>query len=129
MSHAPTGNRPLSPHLSVWKWHITMANSILQRATGVANFAGLVAIVAWLVALASGPEIYGSFEAIATSPFGLIVMVGFTFSVMFHLANGLRYLFWDNLVGFSPSNANLTAWLTYVFALIATAAIWAIVIF
>lgn len=128
MSQAPIDNRPLSPHLSVWKWHITMANSILQRATGVANFAGLVGIVAWVVALAAGPDLYAAFEAVATSPFGIFVMVGFTFSVMFHLANGVRYLFWDNLIGFRPGMANLTAWLTYVFALIATAIIWAIVI-
>lgn len=128
MSASQSDNRPLSPHLSVWKWHLTMANSILHRATGIANYAGLAAIVLWLAAIAAGPDTYAKFEGLATSPLGLLVMVGFTFSVMFHLANGLRYLFWDNLIGFAPTTANVTAVICWLSAFIATAIIWALVI-
>ena len=81
--------RPTSPHLQVWRWHITMATSILHRATGVALYVGALILAAWATALASGPESYGAFMGLLASPLGRLVMFGLTFSVFFHLAKGV----------------------------------------
>jgi len=116
--------RPMSPHLSVWRWHITMATSILHRATGVALYVGALIAAAWAVSLAEGPEAYGQFKAVLGSPIGLVVMFGLTLSFFYHLANGVRHLVWDAGHGLDVKSANLSGIAVLAFAVGATVVIW-----
>jgi succinate dehydrogenase / fumarate reductase, cytochrome b subunit len=119
--------RPLSPHLSVWRWHATMASSILHRATGVANYTGAVLIAFWLVMAASGPDAHAVWENAMAGPLGIvirIILIGFTFSVSYHLLNGLRHLAWDAGLGFDPKGSNLRSVLIIVLAAAFTAGVW-----
>ena len=118
--------RPLSPHLQVWRWHITMASSILHRATGVALYVGALIAAAWAVSLARGPEAYASFKGLMGAPIGKVVMFGLTLSFFYHLANGVRHLVWDAGRGFNIKTANATSVLVFAFTAAATIAVWAI---
>ena len=116
----------MSPHLSVWRWHITMASSIAHRVTGVALYVGALIAAAWAVTLAAGPEAYACFKAVTGSPIGLIVMFGLTVSFFFHLANGVRHLVWDAGHGFDIKSANAASVFVFAFTAAATLAVWAI---
>lgn len=98
--------RPLSPHLTHYHWPITMATSITHRATGIALAAGTAFLAWWLVATASGPEAFQTFNAIATTPLGQVVMLGFVWSLAYHLLSGIRYLAWDLGYGFGLRSAD-----------------------
>jgi len=132
MSKPPTPSaphRPLSPHLQVWRYHITMFTSILHRITGVATIAGLLLGAAWLVALgatASGlcPEAYTTYLTFAASPLGLLIWFGVTLAGFIHLTGGLRHLIWDMGQGFDLRTSNLMAWSGLVTAVLATIAVW-----
>jgi succinate dehydrogenase / fumarate reductase cytochrome b subunit len=119
-----TDKRPMSPHVQVWRWHATMAGSILHRATGVGNYIGTMLIVGWLFAAASGPDVYGQFQSIAGSPLGLLVLFGFTLSIVYHALNGFRHLVWDAGAGFTPKLASAVSTLILVAAIVASVAIW-----
>lgn len=118
-------SRPLSPHLQVWKWHATMASSIFHRATGVGNAVGALVITWWLFAAAVGGGTYSVFEGLALSWFGQLVLFGFTLSITYHFANGIRHLVWDVGKGYEPGFANLVSNFNFLFALVATGGIWA----
>ncbi len=87
--------RPLSPHIQVYRWQLTMLLSIMHRASGIALVAGLFILVYWLNALASGPESFAQAQSIFGSFLGMLVMFGFTAALYFHLCNGIRHLIWD----------------------------------
>lgn len=127
MAEAAPGvrERPLSPFM-IWRWHVTMAASILHRATGSALYVGLLILAGWAVALASGPDAYDMYMGLLGSILGKIVLFGLTVSVFFHLANGVRHLTWDLGKGFEPRTANLTAVVAYAFAVVAAVAVWAL---
>jgi succinate dehydrogenase / fumarate reductase cytochrome b subunit len=108
----------------IWRWHVTMAASILHRATGVALYVGILIVAGWALALASGPDAYGAYMGLLGSIPGRIVVFGITVSVFFHLANGVRHLAWDLGQGFQPKTANTTAVIAYVFAVVAALAAW-----
>ena len=117
--------RPMSPHLQVWRWHATMASSILHRATGIANYVGAVAIAIWFILLALGAEgavafLFEGWMAWATR-FGLIAL---TYSVSYHWLNGLRHLFWDIGKGFDPKGSNRRSVMILLGAVIPTALLW-----
>ena len=116
--------RPLSPHLQVWRWHITMAASILTRATGVALYVGILIVAGWAVALASGPESYESYMACLASPLGRLVLFGLTVSVFYHLAAGVRHLVFDSGHGLSPAAANMSAVASIAFGVVASLVVW-----
>lgn len=92
--------RPLSPHLQIYKWQITMVTSVTHRATGIALGAGALLLAWWLIAIASGPEAYGTVSAFLSSWFGRLVLFGFTWALFYHLCNGIRHLAWDAGMGF-----------------------------
>src|SRR5476651_1470873 len=96
----PGHARPLSPHLSIYRWQMTMLGSITHRATGTALAVGAVVLAWWLVSISHGPESYALFTRWAGSPLGLILAFGFTWSLAFHLLNGIRHLAWDLGYGF-----------------------------
>lgn len=119
-----TDKRPMSPHVSIWKWHITMAGSILHRATGCANYVGAAVIVAWLFATAAGPDYYEPLSAVTGSIWGQLVLFGFTISVCYHLLSGLRHLFWDAGKGFNPKFASFMGAVILVSSVALAVAIW-----
>ena len=118
--------RPLSPHAQIWRWHVTMAASILNRATGAALYGGALLLMGWALALASGPVAYDDYMGLLGSIPGKVVMFGLTLSVFYHLFAGLRHLVWDSGKGFTPAVANRSAWAALIGAGLATALVWLI---
>lgn len=118
--------RPLSPHLQVWRFHLTMASSITHRITGVALYAGTFLITAWIVALATNAECYSLIEGLVTAWYGKIVLYLWTVAVLFHFANGIRHMLWDGPhIGFEPRTASAVSLFIYVVAFLGAAAIFA----
>lgn len=119
-------SRPLSPHLQIYRWPITMLTSILHRATGVALYSGSAFLLIWLVAAASGPEAYFRVMAIYGSPVGIAVMAAYSWALAYHMLNGIRHLFWDAGLGFEKSQANASSYLVLLGSLALAAACWAL---
>jgi succinate dehydrogenase / fumarate reductase, cytochrome b subunit len=118
--------RPMSPHLQVWRWHVTMATSIFHRASGVALYGAALIATAWAFTLASGPDAYAAFKGLMGSPLGLLVMFGISVSAFYHLGNGIRHLIWDAGHGLDIKSANGSAWVVFGFTAAATLAAWGI---
>ena len=97
--------RPLSPHLGVYKFMYTMSLSIMHRITGLAATFGFLAFVGWLMALASGPGAYESAVHLLRSPLAKLLLIGFTFSFVYHFCNGIRHLVWDTGHGLERAQA------------------------
>jgi succinate dehydrogenase / fumarate reductase cytochrome b subunit len=125
MSRNP--DRPLSPHLTIWRWGPGMLVSILHRITGSGlAVLGLAALTWWLWAIASGPEEYAAFSGHARRWYGLVVLVGLTWAFWQHLLSGIRHLVMDIGAGFELRINRLFAVLTVVGALFLTALTWAL---
>ena len=123
---AATKSRPLSPHLTVWRWGPHMVVSILHRMTGAAlSIAGLAVLTWWLIAIADGPEAYATFTRASTHPVGLIVLVGLTWAFFQHLLSGIRHLTMDTGAAFELGINKSFAILTIVGSLLLTALLWA----
>jgi succinate dehydrogenase / fumarate reductase cytochrome b subunit len=118
--------RPLSPHMQIWRWHVTMAASILTRATGVALYGGALLVMGWALALAGGPAAYDDYVGLLGSIPGKIVLFGLTLSAFYHLVAGLRHLVWDSGNGFAPAVASRSAWAAIIGAIVASVAVWAV---
>jgi succinate dehydrogenase / fumarate reductase, cytochrome b subunit len=116
--------RPLSPHLQIYRWPVTMATSIVHRATGLALAAGTLLLAWWLIALAAGPQAYANFRMVAGTPLGELVLFGFIWSLAFHLLNGIRHLAWDMGYGFAVPTANKTGVLVIVLSVLAAIGIF-----
>jgi succinate dehydrogenase / fumarate reductase cytochrome b subunit len=118
--------RPLSPHLTVWRWGPNMLVSILHRATGIAlSFAGLAILTWWLVAMSQGPEAYAQFATAMHSPIGLFILCGLTWSFFQHLFAGFRHLVMDSGAIFELGINKTAANLTIIASLLCTVALWA----
>lgn len=117
-------NRPLSPHLSAYRWRITSALSILHRASGVFLSLGAFLLVVWLLALASGPVEYGQFVALFSGLPGLLLPMAVSAAFFYHLMNGIRHLFWDAGVGFELSTARRSGWFVVISSAIVFALFW-----
>ena len=117
-------DRPLSPHLSVYRWPVTMVTSILHRATGVAMAVGFLVLVGWLFDAASGPEVYGGFLGVMNTTIGWVLLVGWSFAFFYHLANGIRHLVWDTGRGLEKEQATASAWFVIAASIVLTAIFW-----
>lgn len=127
MSHpSATRARPVSPHLSIYRFTPTMAMSILHRITGMALYFGMLLVAVWLVAAASSPAWFDMANRIVGSWFGLLVLIGFTWAMFHHLFGGIRHLIWDTGVGLEKKTSTLLAQLTLVASLLFTAITWAV---
>jgi|SRR6185312_3035278 len=115
-----TDNRPLSPHLGIYRWQITMTMSILHRATGVALAVGSLMLVWWLVAAGIGPDAFDTVHRFLSSGLGQFLLIGWTFSLYYHMWNGIRHLCWDAGWGFQIKTFYITGYLVWVMALIMT---------
>ena len=113
----------MSPHLGVYKFAYTMSLSILHRITGVANTVGFFLFAWWLMALASGPEAYAAAMRCLSTPIAKLLLVGFTFSFVYHFCNGIRHLVWDTGRGLERAQARRSGLLVIVSALLLTASV------
>jgi succinate dehydrogenase / fumarate reductase cytochrome b subunit len=118
--------RPLSPHLQVYRFAYTMALSILHRATGIALSAGLLLLAWWLVAAAAGEEAYALVLSCLGSLPGRLVLLGASFAFFYHLCAGLRHLAWDLGYGFEKSTARRSGAAVVIGAVALTALLWAL---
>lgn len=116
--------RPLSPHLSIYRWPITMTLSILHRMTGIVLSAGLIVYAAWLMSAAGDAARYEGFTDIMRSPFGRIALVAWSAAFFFHLANGVRHLIWDAGRGFDKAQANASSWIVVAATVVLTLLYW-----
>lgn len=120
--------RPLSPHLQVYRWQVQMVTSILHRATGVALVVGALAMVYGLVSLASGPERWEAFTACVGSGLGKIILFGFSWALAYHLLNGIRHLMQDAGHGFAIPDFVRSSWISIIGSVVLVAVVWAIVL-
>ena len=116
--------RPLSPHIQIYRWEITMTLSILHRMSGMALAVGTVMVVWMLIAAATGPDAYAVFHNAATSPVGMVALVGWSLALIFHMLNGIRHLFWDCGHGFEIKTAKRSGWLVFLGSIALTVALW-----
>ena len=117
-------DRPLSPHISIYRWPITMVTSILHRATGVAMAVGFLVLVGWLFDAASGPEVYDKFLGVMNTTIGCVLLVGWSFAFFYHLSNGIRHLVWDTGRGLEKEQATASAWFVIAASIVLTAIFW-----
>ncbi len=123
---AATNNRPLSPHLGIWRWGPGMVVSILHRVTGVGlAILGLAVLTWWLAAIAGGADTYAAVAKFAAAPLGLIILVGLTWAFFQHLLSGIRHLVMDTGSGFELPTNKAFAIMTIVGSVILTALVWA----
>ena len=117
-------NRPLSPHLQVYKPQVTSVLSIFHRITGVALSAGLVLLVGWIFSLSLGENIFKYYAYFLGSWLGLLIMFSFTFALNYHFCNGVRHLFWDAGYGYEISTVYKSGLAVVIFSLLLTCLIW-----
>ncbi|TVQ81713.1 MAG: succinate dehydrogenase, cytochrome b556 subunit [Micavibrio sp.] len=113
--------RPLSPHLQVYRPQITSVLSIMHRITGAGLSAGLLLLGWGIWSLSRGEEAYQCFIDYVTHPLGKIVVLGFIWALCYHLLNGIRHLFWDAGLGFKMATVNASGWVTVIFSFVLTA--------
>ncbi|MCB1477000.1 MAG: succinate dehydrogenase, cytochrome b556 subunit [Rhodobiaceae bacterium] len=123
-SRTLASERPLSPHLSIYKPYVTMVTSIMHRATGIVLYAGTLLLVWWLVAAATGPSYFDFVNGLAGSWIGRLVLFGYTWALMHHMLGGIRHIVWDLGYGFTPAKANTLAWANIAGSIILTLLIW-----
>ncbi len=121
---APGTQRPLSPHLQIYRWQWTMVLSILHRATGLALAVGTLLLVYWLLAAALGPAAYGTAQQVIGHWLGQLLLLGWSASLFYHLFNGIRHLLWDVGMGFELRTAYLSGMLVAIATVAATAFAW-----
>lgn len=126
---AKAANRPLSPHLSIWKWGPAMAVSILHRVSGNGlAVAGLLVLLWFLGAIAGGPESYVSFMRHADTWYGMIVLIGISWAFFNHLSSGIRHLVLDAGAGFEVERNNSWSIISILVGVLLTAAFWAAIL-
>ena len=116
--------RPLSPHLQVYRPQISSVLSILNRATGIALSAGALVLVWWLVAAATSPEAFGQVQWFLDSALGWLLLLGWTVSLFFHFFNGIRHLAWDAGYGFDKPLYEYTGWAVVIATAVCTLLVW-----
>lgn len=116
--------RPLSPHLQVYRWQITMVMSILHRATGIVLTLGAFAFASWLLAMAAGGEPALRAAECLGSPLGRLALFGFTVCLVYHLLNGIRHLMWDAGWGFEIPEVYKSGYTVAALTVVFTALIW-----
>ncbi|MEJ0009577.1 MAG: succinate dehydrogenase, cytochrome b556 subunit [Alphaproteobacteria bacterium] len=124
----PAVERPLSPHLSIYRWQISNGLSILHRLTGFALALGLVPLIAWVWGVAYGPEWFATLQSALTSIIGQLFLFGWTVAFFYHLGNGIRHLFWDMGHGFAIPDMTATGRLVLVFTVTMSIFTWVLVL-
>ncbi len=125
-SDGTTVRRPMSPHLGIYRFQLSMFLSIGNRISGVASSFGTLLLVWWLVAAASGPSAFATVQRVVANPIGLIVLFGWTAALVFHTVGSLRHLAWDAGYGFAKATFNRTGIVVVAVSILLTLMIWAI---
>lgn len=120
-------NRPLSPHLQVYRWELTMAMSILHRMTGVFLSLGAAMLAGWVIAAAVGGEVFAAVNGHLSAWYGQLLLFGWSYALFYHLCNGIRHLVWDAGVGLEKETARISGYATLAASILLTAAAWGIV--
>ncbi len=118
------GNRPISPHLSIYRWRVTMFSSIAHRASGIALFTGAILLVAWLWTAAYSPRGYQAIYGIMNAWYGIVMLTGWALAFYYHFCNGLRHLWWDSGHGLTIPQATRSGWLVIALSIAFTAFTW-----
>jgi succinate dehydrogenase / fumarate reductase, cytochrome b subunit len=118
--------RPLSPHLQVYRWPISMTMSILHRVTGVGLAVGTLLLTWWLVAAASSDDVFDSAQWFMGSALGLLLLFGWSVALIFHFFSGIRHLVWDAGIGFDAPAYNTTGWGVLIATGVCTVLLWAV---
>ena len=116
--------RPLSPHIQIYRWTLTMMLSILHRATGIALYAGTGLLAWWLLAAATGPEAYAQVQAVSSAWYGRLVLFGYTWVLLHHMFGGLRHFVWDTGRGFDLKMVETLARLSAFIPPVLTVLVW-----
>ena len=119
--------RPLSPHLSIYRPIVTMVMSIMHRMTGIMNIGGLVLVIAYLTAIAMGPEAFNTMSGLYGSWVGRVILVAFTWSMIHHMLGGLRHFLWDTGHGFGEVRYTLSQ-MTLVGSILLTVIMWTLIV-
>ncbi|MCF6302874.1 MAG: succinate dehydrogenase, cytochrome b556 subunit [Devosiaceae bacterium] len=117
-------NRPLSPHLEIYQFSLTMALSILHRITGVALYLGTGLLAWWLIAAAMGPDQLDFVNFVLGSWFGQLVLLGFTWALFHHMLGGIKHFIWDTGSGLESENRQLLSWINIFGGLALTGLAW-----
>ena len=115
---------PLSPHLQIYRWHISSLVSITHRISGVINLLALILIFFWLLILSFGENNYELFLLVVNSFFGKFILIGFTWSMTFHVLSGVRHLVWDLGYGFEIKTAKISGIIVIISSLVLTILFW-----
>ncbi len=134
MSEATTGRgaaieRPLSPHLQIYRPLINMVMSILHRITGAALYFGTLILAAWIIAAASGPDAFATVSGLLDSWPGRFVLFGYTWALIHHALGGIRHFIWDSGAGYDLATVDLLSWGTIVGSTLLTALVWGLVLY
>jgi succinate dehydrogenase / fumarate reductase cytochrome b subunit len=121
-----TGNRPLSPHLQVYKPQITSVLSILHRITGIGLAVGTLVLVLWLGAIAAGEVYYESAKALITHWFGQVCLISWTWALFYHFCNGIRHMLWDIGLGLEMNQVRISGWFIIFASVLLTLVSWSI---
>ncbi len=116
--------RPLSPHLQIYRWQITMLMSILHRGSGILLSLGAIFLVYWLVMLAMGGQAYETTRAQLASVPGQACLLVFCAALYYHLCNGIRHLAWDAGAGFEMQTVRRSGWAVFIATVVLTGATW-----
>jgi len=123
----PATARPLSPHLSVYRWQIQMMTSIVHRGTGIFLAFGTILVCVGLLALAWSESAFAALRAFCASWIGMLLLLGWTWSLAFHLLNGIRHLLQDVGLGYAPATFVRNGWIVTIGSFMLTALVWACV--
>jgi len=117
---------PLSPHLQIYRWQISSLLSITHRVTGILNLLGLIFISAWISSAGIGENLFECFSVILKSFIGKFILIGFTWSISYHLLSGIRHFFWDLGYGYEIKTANISGIIVIIGSLFLTIILWMI---
>jgi len=117
---------PLSPHLQIYRWQISSLLSIAHRITGILNLLGLIFISAWISSAGLGENLFECFSVLLKSFIGKFILIGFTWSISYHLLSGIRHFFWDLGYGYEIKTANLSGMIVILCSMVLTVILWMI---
>ena len=118
--------RPLSPHLQIYRWPVTMATSILHRVTGCAVGVGTLLLTWWLIAAASSDQAFDTVQSFIGSAVGLFCLFGWTIALFYHFFAGIRHLAWDIGLGFEKAEYQLSSWGVFIATAVCSILVWVI---
>jgi len=117
---------PLSPHLQIYRWQISSLLSIIHRITGILNLLGLIFISAWISSAGIGENLFEYFSVFLKSFIGKFILIGFTWSISYHLLSGIRHFFWDLGYGYEIKTVNISGVIVIISSLLLTVFLWLI---